>query len=127
VLVRHGRLAGTCVSPAGADPMPYVDALRETGEVVEQPSGPVPAASPEETEKVLNWLEGDGVRLVSLSGEWTCPVHGAGAQRWELEPLAVRSGQVSPFDEPRASRMLHQPPGAVPSGDAATDPVAAAG
>jgi DNA polymerase III subunit epsilon len=119
VLVRHGRLAGTCVSPAGADPMPYVDALRETGEVVAPPIGPVPAASPEETEKILHWLERDGVRLVLLSGEWSCPVHGAGAQRWELEPLAARAGQVSPFDEPRPTRMLHQPPGAVPSGAAA--------
>jgi DNA polymerase III subunit epsilon len=126
VLVRHGRLAGTCVSPAGADPMPYVEALRETGEMVQQPVGPAPAASPEETEKVLNWLEGDGVRLVRLSGEWSCPVHGAGAQRWELEPIAARAGGISPFDEPRPSRMLHQPPGAVPSGDAKADRLAAA-
>ncbi len=64
VLVRHGRLAGTCVSPPGADPMPYVAALRDTGEVVAPPVGPAPAASPEETEKILHWLERDGVRLV---------------------------------------------------------------
>ncbi len=121
VLVRHGRLAGTCVSPPGADPMPYVGALRDTGEVVDRPRGPSPAASAEEAEKVLRWLEADGVRLVSLSGEWTCPVHGAGGQRWELEPLAARAGQVSPFDEPRASRPLHRPPGAVPSGAPAGD------
>jgi DNA polymerase-3 subunit epsilon len=116
VLVRHGRLAGTCVSPAGADPMPFVAALRDTGEVVARACGPLPAASPEETEKVLGWLETPGVRLVSVSGEWTCPVHGAGGQRWQLEPLVARSGQVSPFDESRPSRARHQPPGAVPSG-----------
>jgi DNA polymerase-3 subunit epsilon len=106
--------------------MPYVEALRETGEVVEQPVGPAPAASPEETEKVLNWLEGEGVRLVQLSGEWSCPVHGAGAQRWELEPLSARASEVSPFDEPRPSRPLHQPAGAVPSGDAKSDRLTAA-
>jgi DNA polymerase-3 subunit epsilon len=119
VLIRHGRLAGTCVSPAGADPMPYVAALRDTGEVVEQPQGPALAASPEETEKVLHWLEGDGVRLVSLTGEWSCPVYGAGGQRWELEPLASRAGQVSPFDETGLPRPRHQPAGAVPSGNPA--------
>jgi DNA polymerase-3 subunit epsilon len=131
VLIRHGRLAGTCVSPAGADPMPYVAALQDTGEVVEQPAGPAPAASPEETEKILSWLEGAGIRLVSLSGEWSCPVHGAGGQRWELEPLAARAGDVSPFDEPRHTRSLHRPAGAIRSGDPATDnaasPTAAAG
>jgi DNA polymerase-3 subunit epsilon len=116
VLVRHGRLAGTCVSPAGADPMPYVAALRETGEVVTAPSGPAPAASPEETEKILHWLERDGVRLVSLSGEWSCPVHGAAGQRWELEPMVARATQVAPFDEPRHVRSLHQPPGAIRAG-----------
>ncbi len=116
VLVRHGRLAGTCVSPPGADPMPYVEALARSGEVVAQPIGPVPAASAEETERILRWLEGDGVRLVNVSGEWSCPVHGAGGQRWQLEPLAARATEVSPFDEPRPSRPLHQPAGAVPSG-----------
>jgi DNA polymerase-3 subunit epsilon len=116
VLIRHGRLAGTCVSPLGANPMPYVQALRDSGEVVLPAAGPLPAATPEETERILRWLEGDGVRLVSVSGEWTCPVHGAGSQRWELEPLAVRAAEAVPFDEPGLSRPLHRPPGAVPSG-----------
>jgi DNA polymerase III subunit epsilon len=105
VLIRHGRLAGTCVSPAGASPMPYVDALRDTGEVVEAPHSPEPAASPEETERILHWLETDGVRLVSVSGEWSCPVHGAAGQRWQLEPLvaqATRASEVSPFERAAA-------------------------
>jgi DNA polymerase-3 subunit epsilon len=126
VLVRHGRFAGTCVTPAGADPMPSVQALRDSGEAVATPVGPVPAALPEETEKVLRWLESDGVRLVSVTGEWTCPVHGAAGQRWVLEPLAARAGDVTPFDEPRATHSLHQPPGAVPSGAPGFAPVARA-
>jgi DNA polymerase-3 subunit epsilon len=84
VLVRYGRLAGTTVCPPGADPMPYVAALRETGEVVLPAPAPMPAALPEETEIVLSWLEQDGVRLVSLDGSWASPVGGAAAARARL-------------------------------------------
>jgi DNA polymerase-3 subunit epsilon len=98
VLVRHGRLAGSCVSPRGADPWPYVGALRATGEAVVPPVTPLPAALPEETEKVLAWLEQDGTRLVHLTGSWSCPVHGAGAERSRLDPLVAALGPVDPFD-----------------------------
>ncbi|HET8614048.1 MAG TPA: DEDD exonuclease domain-containing protein [Actinomycetales bacterium] len=99
-LVRHGRLAGTTTSPRGADPWPYVDALRVTGEVVPPPVLPLPAALPEEAEKVLAWLEQDGTRLVQLTGSWSCPVHGAGAERLRLDPVAAAIGPVDPFDAP---------------------------
>jgi len=86
VLVRHGRLAGTTTSPPGADPRPYLEALRATGEQVPQPPPvPLPAAHPEETEQVLRWLERPGVRLVELDGEWTCPREGAAAHLARLE------------------------------------------
>jgi DNA polymerase-3 subunit epsilon len=97
VCVRYGRLAGTSVSPRGADPMPYVAALRASAEVVPPPAPPAPAATPEETEKVLRWLESPGVRIVDLDGQWTCPVGGAGAARAELEPLAVSRRDVAGF------------------------------
>ena len=77
VCVRFGRLAGSSRSPRGADPMPYVEALRASADVVLPPVAPAPAALPEETEKVLRWLEEPGVRLVEVDGEWTCPVGGA--------------------------------------------------
>ena len=51
-------------SPRGADPMPYVDTLRATAETVAAGPGPTPAATAEETEHVLRWLEQPGVRLV---------------------------------------------------------------
>ena len=97
VCVRYGRLAATCLSPRGADPMPYVDALRESAEVVLPAPWPAPAATPEETEKILRWLETPGVRIVDLEGEWTCPVGGAGAARAELEPQEVARREVAGF------------------------------
>ena len=39
--------------------------------------GPTPAASAEESEQILRWLEQPGVRLVHVEGEWACPVRGA--------------------------------------------------
>jgi DNA polymerase-3 subunit epsilon len=100
VCVRYGRLAGTTTSPRGADPMPYIAALTASAEVVAPGAGPLPAGTPEEAEKVLRWLEAPGVRIVSLEGEWTCPVHGAGAARARLEPLAAAPRDAVGFDEP---------------------------
>jgi DNA polymerase III subunit epsilon len=84
VLVRHGRLAATTTSPRGADPRPFIEALRSSGEVVLPRPAPLPAALPEEAELIARWLEQPGVRLVDLIGEWSCPTSGAG--RWMLPP-----------------------------------------
>ncbi|SDO84234.1 DNA polymerase-3 subunit epsilon [Pedococcus dokdonensis] len=97
VVVRHGRLAASTVSPRGADPMPYVEAVRTSAEVVLPAPWPSPAAIPEETEKILRWLESPGVRIVDLDGEWTCPVGGAGGARAELEPQVVARHAVAGF------------------------------
>jgi DNA polymerase-3 subunit epsilon len=117
--VRHGRLAGTTVSPPGADPLPYIAALRETAEVVSAAgsSDHAPTALTEETELILRWLESPGVRLVELDGRWTCPVDGAGGMRAVLEPQAAHWHEVDRLD-PAPSSPLERPPGAVPAGAA---------
>ncbi|HSF27235.1 MAG TPA: DEDD exonuclease domain-containing protein [Actinomycetes bacterium] len=107
VAVRHGRLVGTSRSPRHAAPMPYVDALRASAETVAPGSGPTPAASAEESECVLRWLESPGVRLVHLEGEWTCPAHGAGSVRARLETAAERV-PVVPGDETTRHRSKHR-------------------
>lgn len=113
VCVRYGRLAGTTVSPPGADPMPHIDGLLATAEVVQAPHGPAPAAHPEETEQILRWLEQPGTRLIELRGRWTCPVGGAGRARADLEPLA--RDWSDPTGEVSGSRPLDRPPGALAS------------
>jgi len=85
ICVRYGRLAGATVSPRGSDPRPFIDALTASSETVQSSAmDPAGSASAEETETVLRWMDVPGVRLVAIEGEWTCPVHGAGAARDSL-------------------------------------------
>jgi DNA polymerase-3 subunit epsilon len=112
ICVRFGRLAGTAVSPPGADPRPYVEALEASAENVELVPGPAPSASAEETEQILRWLESAGVRLIAIDGEWTCPVHGAGAARAAMDPDATAFRDVVGFDEPTGPGLRHRPPAA---------------
>ena len=108
VVVRHGRLAATAVTPARQDPTPYISALRASAEQVPAPSPPAPAASAEESEILLRWLESPGVRLVDVHGVWACPIGGAGAARARLDPLGAARSAATPFPEtwgtPRPSR-----------------------
>jgi DNA polymerase III subunit epsilon len=108
-VVRHGRLAAAGVIPPGADAADYVAGLRLSAETVRTGPGPVPAATAEETEKVLRWLESPGIRLVDVDGEWTCPV--AGATRHLAVHDAVHQSRLSlvPFDDRRGLTTVHQP------------------
>ncbi|MGN6576924.1 MAG: DEDD exonuclease domain-containing protein [Nocardioides sp.] len=76
-VIRHGRLAAAGVIPPGAHAGDWVLRLRGSGETVVAGHGPTPAATADETEKILRWLEVEGVRLVHVDGDWTCPIGGA--------------------------------------------------
>jgi DNA polymerase-3 subunit epsilon len=76
-VIRHGRLAAAGVIPAGADASLWVGELQVTADTVVPGPGPLPASTAEEAELLLRWLESDGVRLVHVDGEWSCPVGGA--------------------------------------------------
>ena len=86
VCIRHGRLAGSTSAPRGADPMPYVEALRASAEVVAAPAVPGESALPDETEMLVRWLEEPGTRIVDIDGSWTCPVGGAASAQSDLAP-----------------------------------------
>ncbi|WP_311198187.1 hypothetical protein [Ornithinimicrobium sp. INDO-MA30-4] len=89
--IRYGRLAGSCQTARGVDPMPHIQAMIETAEVVDPPVSPSPAAHPEETELILRWLDTPGIRIVDLEGTWTCPVGGSESRQQILASLARKN------------------------------------
>ncbi|MEX0427423.1 DEDD exonuclease domain-containing protein [Nocardioides sp. DS6] len=108
-VVRRGRLAAAGVIPAGADAHDYVASLRASAETVPAAPGPVPAASAEETELVLRWLESPGIRLVDVDGEWTCPIGGASRHLALHDAVNESRKTLVPFDERRTLPTVHQP------------------
>ena len=76
-VIRYGRLAAAGVIPPGANAHLFVTELRATAETVTPTPGPLPAATAEESERILRWLESPSLRLIEIEGEWTCPVSGA--------------------------------------------------
>ena len=100
-VVRHGRLAAAGVIPGGADAHQYVRELAASAETVRPSPGPVPAATAEETERILRWLESPGVRLVDVDGEWVCPLAGAGRHLGLYDAVSQSRLSLVPFDEQR--------------------------
>ncbi|MDQ4054719.1 MAG: DEDD exonuclease domain-containing protein [Actinomycetota bacterium] len=106
-VVRHGRLAAAGVIPPGADAHLFVAELKATAETVTPAPGPLPAATAEETERVLRWLESPTIRLIEVDGEWTCPVNGATRH---LSSVVERPSPVEHAEAPRGRRALGSRP-----------------
>ena len=95
-MVRHGRLAGArdVAARASIRDRPST-AIRATAETVPAGPGPVPAATAEETERILSWLERPETRLVEMSGR--LGLAGSAARRRFRDLLAkAESGSVRP-------------------------------
>ena len=108
-VIRHGRLAAAGVIPPGANAHLFVDQLKASAETVTTGPGPTPAASAEETEVILRWLEAPGIRLVDVDGEWTCPVAGAGRHLAVHDAVNESRKSLVPFDDRRDVATVHQP------------------
>jgi DNA polymerase-3 subunit epsilon len=108
-VVRHGRLAAAGILPPGGDAHAYVRQLRACAETVLPAPGPVPAASAEESELILKWLESPGIRLIDIDGEWTCPVAGATRHLAVHDAVEESRRTLVPFDERRELATVHQP------------------
>jgi DNA polymerase-3 subunit epsilon len=101
-VVRAGRLAAAGCAPRGVAPLPVVEALRATADVVDETH----IALAEESECVLRWLEGPGTRLVSATHPWSMPAYGAGRLRGYL---ATQRDPVDPFADRRRLPVVSRP------------------
>jgi DNA polymerase-3 subunit epsilon len=106
---RYGRLAAAGVIPSGVSARQWTDDLAASADTVVPGPGPAPAATTEESEKILRWLEQPGVRLVTVEGTWSCPVGGAESQRELLDAIETSREQLVPFDTPRLTSTVSQP------------------
>ncbi|MDQ3158058.1 MAG: DEDD exonuclease domain-containing protein [Actinomycetota bacterium] len=84
---RFGRLAAAGVMPHGVLTQVWVDALLSSAESVEGGYGPVPAATAEETECLLRWLDKGGTRMVR--GSWQCALEGSARHLPFFEPAGL--------------------------------------
>ena len=108
-VVRHGRLVAAGVIPPAEHAGEWVRRLRQSADTVPPGHGPTPATTAEESEKILRWLESDGVRLVHVDGEWSCPVAGA-TKHLALHDRVEQSRQdLVPFGDRHSFRPVHQP------------------
>jgi DNA polymerase-3 subunit epsilon len=108
-VVRHGRLAAATTVPADVNPMPYVDSLVASAEIVTPGPGPLGAAGAEEMDHILAWLAEPGARLVRLDGTWSSPAAGAGGLHEWLVAVEASREAARPFDDRRALRPVHRP------------------
>src|SRR5690606_22642809 len=112
-VIRHGRLAAAGVMPRGAHPTPFVESLTARAETVIPGPGPIPAASAEETECILRWLESPGVRLVEVEGEWSLPARGAARHKARTDPAPPAASF------PARPETVTPAPGPIPAASAA--------
>jgi DNA polymerase III subunit epsilon len=73
-VIRHGRLAAAALAETGADPLRVARDAVASADWVAAPNHPQSAATAEETERIADWLERSGVRLIEIDGDWCWPV-----------------------------------------------------
>ena len=105
-VVRHGRLAAAAASRPVRTPRPTLDALVATAETVVPAPPPLPAATAEETECVLRWLDVPGTRLVEIDGVWALPAGGAGGLAGLVAAAGLGDRAARPFDDLRSLRPV---------------------
>ncbi|MDQ3456462.1 MAG: endonuclease, partial [Actinomycetota bacterium] len=109
VLARQGRLVAAERAVSGVHPVSVVEAMRTTAETLPSGVGPLPAASAEETECILRWLDRPGTRLVSVEGTLASPAYGAASMlRW-LRGVETSRAAADPFADRRRLRTETRP------------------
>jgi len=72
-VIRHGVLAGAAVAPRGTSPRRVAEeAVTLAATVLPRPHD-LPAGTVEEAERIADWLETPGTRLIEIDGDWSWP------------------------------------------------------
>jgi DNA polymerase-3 subunit epsilon len=100
-VVRRGRLVAAGLAPRGTSVRATLADLLATAETPEGPADE-PAASVDETELVLRWMEKPGTRLVQLTGTLACVAPGTGAYSTFLARVDGSRSDHDPFADQRS-------------------------
>jgi DNA polymerase-3 subunit epsilon len=100
-VIRRGRLVAAGTAPQATSVRTTLAGLRLTAET---PTGPDDelAASADETELILRWMEKPGTRLVELTGTLACPAPGTGAFNDFLARVEAGRTRSDPFADGRS-------------------------
>jgi DNA polymerase-3 subunit epsilon len=100
-IVRYGRLAAAAAAAPGVHPRRTLEEIRPSAETVlpTRKGHPAPAATAEETERILDWLELPQTRLVEASAGWSSPVRGAVRLRGLLKMIELGNNNPSVLTE----------------------------
>jgi DNA polymerase-3 subunit epsilon len=100
-VVRRGRLVAAGGAPRGVSVRHILAGLLATAETPLGPDGEL-AATVDETELVLRWMEKPGTRLVEVDGTLACPVPGTGSYSAFLDQVEAGRREREPFADGRA-------------------------
>ncbi len=106
-IIRQGRLVAAGRAARGVAVRPYLRNLLRSAETVTAALGTA-AATPEETEVILRWLDTPGTRLVELTGVLSCPARVGAAADWLASVHGVGKAAL-PFADSRSLRTRGRP------------------
>ena len=107
-VVRRGRLVAAGVAARGSSVRSTLEGLRLTAETPLGADGEL-AATVDETELVLRWLEKPGTRLVEVSGTLASRTPGTGDYSDFLARVEAGRAQLAPFADGRPLSTRSQP------------------
>jgi hypothetical protein len=91
------------VSTRGENARAVAEAATASAQSVTPPVPPLPAATIEETERIADWLESDGVRIIDIEGDWSWPLH----LGHRLTQLAPHRDERSDVELPSSDALDH--------------------
>ncbi|WP_233498549.1 DEDD exonuclease domain-containing protein [Blastococcus sp. TF02A-26] len=100
-IVRRGRLVAAGGAARGSSVRHTLAGLLATAETPLTPDGEL-AATVDETELVLRWMEKPGTRLVEVDGTLACPVPGTGSYSAFLDQVEAGRREREPFADGRS-------------------------